>query len=68
MVIAGLLDVLAAVYLGEDLGRLARVMAVWLYDRIGIWTPHGTAISDLNDSKERIAGELLAFIDFTLRS
>jgi hypothetical protein len=36
MVIAGLLDVLAAVYLGEDLGRLARVMAVWLYDRIGI--------------------------------
>ena len=36
VVIAELLDVLAAVYPGEDLGRLARAMAVSLYDRSGI--------------------------------
>lgn len=35
VVIAELLDVLAAVYPGEDLGRLARAMAVSLYDRSG---------------------------------
>ncbi|WP_275889856.1 hypothetical protein [Glycomyces sp. YM15] len=36
VVVAELLDVLAAVYPGEDLGRLARAMAVRLYDRSGI--------------------------------
>lgn len=36
LVIAELLDVLAAVYPGEDLGRFARATAVRLYDRMGI--------------------------------
>ncbi|MCD0445816.1 hypothetical protein LO763_19595 [Glycomyces sp. A-F 0318] len=35
-VAAELLDVLAAAYPGEDLGRLARAMAVRLYDKLGI--------------------------------
>lgn len=35
-VVAELLDVLAASYPGEDLGKLARSMAVRLYDRMGI--------------------------------
>ena len=34
--IAALLDELAGVYPGEDLGRLARAMAVKLYDRLGL--------------------------------
>jgi len=35
-VVAELLDELAAVYENEDLGRLARVMALRFYDRLGI--------------------------------
>ena len=34
--VAALLDELAGVYRGEDLGRLARELAVILYDRLGI--------------------------------
>lgn len=33
---AALLDELAAIYTGEQLGRLARELAVKLYDRLGI--------------------------------
>jgi hypothetical protein len=36
LAIAGLLDELAAVYVREPLGRLAREQAVKLYDRLGI--------------------------------
>jgi hypothetical protein len=36
LVAAGLLDELAGVYAGEELGRLARAMAVRLYDRLGV--------------------------------
>ncbi|QSB07172.1 hypothetical protein [Natronoglycomyces albus] len=35
-VAASLLDVLSATYQGEDLGRFARLMAVRLYDRLGL--------------------------------
>jgi hypothetical protein len=35
-VVASLLDVLAAAYPGEELGRLARTMAVRINDRMGI--------------------------------
>lgn len=34
--VAALLDELAGVYLGEKLGWLARELAVWIYDRLGI--------------------------------
>ena len=36
LVVAALLDELAGVYDGEPLGRLARAMAVRIYDRLGI--------------------------------
>lgn len=35
-VVASLLDELAGVYQGEDMGRLARLMAVRPFDRLGI--------------------------------
>jgi hypothetical protein len=36
LAVAALLDELAGVYNGEDLGQLARELAVRIYDRLGV--------------------------------